>query len=195
MDSDDGNHRCRWLGSPIRTSPDHRLCASPRGFSQLTTSFFAFLRLGIPTHALSSLTIKSISNTEHSRPTAVASGEWRVTSPCERRPSPDHHPAALGTCCICPSSYSIFKDQNYSRMNERSAPGVRPDTRHSSLASRHSRNGVSWTPAGRQARPKHFADCSSKEKPEAWTGKAATYSIPYTGTASVTPATVSLERR
>src|SRR5437660_5654591 len=63
MYSDDGNPRCRRLGSPIRTSPDHRLCASPRGFSQLTTSFFAFLRLGIPTHALSSLTIKSISDT------------------------------------------------------------------------------------------------------------------------------------
>ena len=63
MYSDNGNRRCRRLGSPIRTSPDHRLCASPRGFSQLTTSFFAFLRLGIPTHALSSLTIKSISDT------------------------------------------------------------------------------------------------------------------------------------
>jgi len=57
------------------------------------------------------------------------------------------------------------------------------------------KKGVSWTPAGHQARPKHFADCLSKEKPEAWTGKAATYSVPYTGTASVTPATVSLERR
>jgi hypothetical protein len=52
------------VGSPIRISPDHRLCASPRSFSQLTTSFIAFLRLGIPTHALSSLTIKLISNTD-----------------------------------------------------------------------------------------------------------------------------------
>ncbi len=52
------------VGSPIRKSPDHRLFASPRGFSQLATSFIAFLRLGIPTHALSSLTIKSISNTD-----------------------------------------------------------------------------------------------------------------------------------
>jgi hypothetical protein len=51
------------VGSPIRISPDHRLCASPRSFSQLATSFIAYLRLGIPTHALSSLTIKLISNT------------------------------------------------------------------------------------------------------------------------------------
>ena len=46
------------LGSPIRISPDHRLPASPRGFSQLATSFFACPRQGIHTHALSSLTIK-----------------------------------------------------------------------------------------------------------------------------------------
>ena len=46
------------LGSPIRKSPDHRLLASPRGLSQLATSFFAYLRQGIHTHALSSLTIK-----------------------------------------------------------------------------------------------------------------------------------------
>ena len=46
------------LGSPIRTSPDHGLLASPRGLSQLTTSFIAYLRQGIHTHALSSLTIK-----------------------------------------------------------------------------------------------------------------------------------------
>jgi hypothetical protein len=56
--SDDGNQSSFWLGSPIRTSPDHRLLASPRGFSQLATSFFAYLRQGIHTHALSSLTIK-----------------------------------------------------------------------------------------------------------------------------------------
>jgi hypothetical protein len=46
------------LGFPIRISPDYRLLASPRGFSQLATSFFAYLRQGIHTHALSSLTIK-----------------------------------------------------------------------------------------------------------------------------------------
>ncbi len=46
------------VGSPIRIFPDHRLLAPPRDFSQLATSFFAYLRQGIPTHALSSLTIK-----------------------------------------------------------------------------------------------------------------------------------------
>jgi hypothetical protein len=46
------------VGFPIRTSPDHRLLASPRGLSQLATSFIAYLRQGIHTHALSSLTIK-----------------------------------------------------------------------------------------------------------------------------------------
>ncbi len=45
------------LGFPIRTSPDHRMLASPRGLSQLATSFIAYLRQGIHTHALSSLTI------------------------------------------------------------------------------------------------------------------------------------------
>src|ERR1700736_1605369 len=46
-------------GFPIRTSPDHGMLASPRGLSQLATSFIAYLRQGIHTHALSSLTIKS----------------------------------------------------------------------------------------------------------------------------------------
>ena len=51
------------VGFPIQKSPDRRLLASPRGLSQLTTSFIACLRQGIHTHALSSLTIKSASNT------------------------------------------------------------------------------------------------------------------------------------
>src|SRR5437660_8043022 len=46
------------LGFPIRKSPDHSLLAASRGLSQLATSFFAYLRQGIHTHALSSLTIK-----------------------------------------------------------------------------------------------------------------------------------------
>ena len=53
-----GNPCSHGLGSPIRISPDQRLLAPPRSFSQLATSFFAYLRQGIPTHALSSLTIK-----------------------------------------------------------------------------------------------------------------------------------------
>src|SRR5580658_4964761 len=51
-------------GSPIRKSPDHRMLASPRGLSQLATSFIAYLRQGIHTHALSSLTIKFTLDTE-----------------------------------------------------------------------------------------------------------------------------------
>ena len=53
-----GNPCSHGLGSPIRIFPDHRLLAPPRDFSQLATSFFACLRQGIHTHALSSLTIK-----------------------------------------------------------------------------------------------------------------------------------------
>ena len=63
MDSDQDNLRSRRLGFPIRTSPDHNLFAAPRGLSQLTTSFFAYLHLGIHTHALSSLTIRLILDT------------------------------------------------------------------------------------------------------------------------------------
>ena len=37
-----------WKGYPIRISPDHRLFAPPRSFSQLVTSFFASKSLGIP---------------------------------------------------------------------------------------------------------------------------------------------------
>jgi hypothetical protein len=63
MDSSAGNGCSHPLGFPIRKSPDHSLLAASRSLSQLTTSFFAFLRLGIHTHALSSLTIKSTSYT------------------------------------------------------------------------------------------------------------------------------------
>jgi hypothetical protein len=63
MNSDARNECSHPLGFPIRKSPDHSLLAASRGLSQLTTSFFAFLRLGIHTHALSSLTITSTSYT------------------------------------------------------------------------------------------------------------------------------------
>src|ERR1041384_7949655 len=63
MNSDTGSGCSHPLGFPIRKSPDHSLLAASRSLSQLTTSFFAFLRLGIHTHALSSLTIKSTSYT------------------------------------------------------------------------------------------------------------------------------------
>src|ERR1017187_2961371 len=51
MDSDNGNECSHSLGFPIRKSPDHSLLAASRGLSQLIASFFAFLRLGIHTHA------------------------------------------------------------------------------------------------------------------------------------------------
>jgi hypothetical protein len=66
MYSDERNRCSHRLGFPVRKSPDHRLIASSRGLSQLSTSFIASLRQGIHTHALSSLTIKSISNTKYS---------------------------------------------------------------------------------------------------------------------------------
>ncbi len=43
-------------GSPIRTSPGHRLCAPRRSVSPLTASFVACWCRGIPAHALKSLT-------------------------------------------------------------------------------------------------------------------------------------------
>src|SRR5438874_8912736 len=72
MDSDARNGCSHPLGFPIRKSPDHSLLAASRSLSQLTTSFFAFLRLGIHTHALSSLTITSTSYTTHSNATFFA---------------------------------------------------------------------------------------------------------------------------
>ena len=63
MYSDGGIECSHSMGFPIRKSPDHSLLAASRSLSQLITSFFAYLRQGIHTHALSSLTIKSTSHT------------------------------------------------------------------------------------------------------------------------------------
>ena len=94
-------NRCtHLLGSPIRTSPDLRLLASPRGFSQLATSFFAYLRLGIPTHALSSLTIKLTSYTVFFREDRSPSN-FRLNE-LQR---------ATFTCVSMPVRYSIVKDR------------------------------------------------------------------------------------
>ena len=65
MNSSQDNRCTHRLGFPIRTSPDHGLLASPRGLSQLATSFIAYSRQGIHTHALSSLTIKFTLDTEY----------------------------------------------------------------------------------------------------------------------------------
>src|SRR5271156_2162946 len=70
------------LGFPIRTSPDHRLLASPRGLSQLATSFIAYLRQGIHTHALSSLTIKFTLDTVNQNPEArIHNSELQLPNP------------------------------------------------------------------------------------------------------------------
>ena len=81
MYSDERNRCSHRLGFPIRKSPDRRLLASSRGLSQLTTSFFASLRQGIHTHALSSLTIKSISNTKF---TCAKTNPFRIVHACIR---------------------------------------------------------------------------------------------------------------
>ena len=86
MDSDARKECSHSLGFPIRKSPDHSLLAASRGFSQLTASFFAFLCLGIHTHALSSLTIKS---TTHIRQPALlnpAQYAGQVEPACQPRP-------------------------------------------------------------------------------------------------------------
>ena len=85
MYSPERNRCSHLLGSPIRTSPDLRLLACPRGFSQLATSFFACLRLGILTHALSSLTIKLTSHT--------------------------YSLSTLLYLCVLPVRYSVVKDR------------------------------------------------------------------------------------
>jgi hypothetical protein len=88
------------LDFSIRKSPDHRLLASPRGLSQLATSFIAFLRQGIHTHALSSLTIKFTLHTSRysGRPT-------RFPVPVSR------NPVLLGSrtefVLVCPSVFSF----------------------------------------------------------------------------------------
>ena len=79
MNSVHDNWCSHQLGFPIRKSPDHRMLASPRGLSQLATSFIAFLRQGIPTHALSSLTIKFTHNTEQTHePRGRVRGRQRI---------------------------------------------------------------------------------------------------------------------
>src|ERR1700675_4414722 len=75
MYSSQDNQCSHWLDSSIRKSPDHRLLASPRGLSQLATSFIAYLCQGIHTHALSSLTIKFTLNTEYLDKKPVASSQ------------------------------------------------------------------------------------------------------------------------
>ena len=101
------------MGFPIRTSPDHGMLASPRGFSQLATSFIAYLRQGIHTHALSSLTIKFTLDTDLSSHAVT----WRH---CHQALA-----IALANLWYIAHQYSIVKDltcpESASRKPEASA--------------------------------------------------------------------------
>jgi hypothetical protein len=90
------------LGFPIRTSPDNRLLASPRGLSQLATSFIAYLRQGIHTHALSSLTIKLTLRSEFS-PARLYRFPIARTFSAGRAPLPDIGFLTAVATCSCPS--------------------------------------------------------------------------------------------
>jgi hypothetical protein len=89
------------LDFSIRKSPDHRLLASPRGLSQLATSFIAFLRLGIHTHALSSLTIKFTLHTLH-----ATQANHPIDYPCRVSIS---GVAGINLCFIMPVSIQLSK--------------------------------------------------------------------------------------
>jgi hypothetical protein len=104
MNSDERNRCSHRLGFPIRKSPDHRLLASSRGLSQLTTSFIASLRQGIHTHALSSLTIKSISNTKYS-----IRCQFLRCFPSGRQTNANLREAANTCSKYCPSNIRLSK--------------------------------------------------------------------------------------
>jgi hypothetical protein len=119
MDSDERDWCSHQSGFPIRISPDHSLLAASRSFSQLIASFIAYLRLGIHTHALSSLTIKS---TSHIRKMRITSPEYTheryffaLTYLCFGNwlpPSPQSYPGQGWPGCrfVMPVKYSIVKD-------------------------------------------------------------------------------------
>ena len=100
MNSEHDNCCSQQLGFPIRKSPDHRLLASPRGLSQLATSFIAYLRQGIHTHALSSLTIKLTLDTNYfalAHRILVARCAFRTCLlPINIQLSKNQHPKVLG---------------------------------------------------------------------------------------------------
>jgi hypothetical protein len=107
MNSECDNCCSQQLGFPIRTSPDHRMLASPRGLSQLATSFIAYLRQGIHTHALSSLTIILTLDTRTVRH-KIRAGTAQTTTSAPRRilaARREHK-----TCVA--HQYSIVKEQN-----------------------------------------------------------------------------------
>ena len=113
MYSDERNWCSHQLGFPIRKSSDHDLLAASRSLSQLTTSFIAYLRQGIHTHALSSLTIKS---TSHTTP-PIRAGRLQTT-PAFRvvnatfalRDTGKNRRRHNNLCFVMPVKYSVVKD-------------------------------------------------------------------------------------
>src|SRR6516225_4932424 len=113
MNSARHNRCAHRLGSPIRKSPDHRLLASPRGLSQLATSFIAYLRQGIHTHALSSLTIKFTLDTEYEGVRSQETGVRRPRSATRTSFAlpPPHNWLRGGICnFVVARQYSNVKD-------------------------------------------------------------------------------------
>ena len=84
MNSDARNRCSHRLGFPIRKSPDHSLLAASRSLSQLIASFIAYLRQGIHTHALSSLTIKSTSPATRPARSLTATARSGLPYTCRR---------------------------------------------------------------------------------------------------------------
>ena len=112
MYSDDGNRCSHRLGFPIRKSPDHSLLAASRSLSQLITSFIAYLRQGIHTHALSSLTIKSTSHT-HSHPSIHLSLFCRIKLDFQMDGRRYFLCACIFKTCVllCPSIFSCQRSR------------------------------------------------------------------------------------
>ncbi len=106
MYSDERNECSHSLGFPIRKSPDHSLVAASRGLSQLLASFIAFMRQGIHTHALSSLTIKSTSHTTHSIFRSLQLRSGRATESVDAT----FFCAYIHLCLfVCPSNIQLSK--------------------------------------------------------------------------------------
>ena len=112
MYSDVGNRCSHRLGFPIRKSPDHSLLAASRSLSQLIASFIAYLRQGIHTHALSSLTIKSTSHTILARP-SIGPVPLLRNKPNFRTDGRRYFLCAYiqNLCFVCPSIFSCQRSR------------------------------------------------------------------------------------
>ena len=103
------------------------MLASPRGLSQLATSFIAFLRLGIHTHALSSLTIKFTLHTLHATQADHPNLAWNLLHFQVR----SLRAVSIKFVLYYARQYSIVKDR-CSRFEKRRSQ-TRPASRHARL--------------------------------------------------------------